>query len=562
MAYPTTEQYTDALQHPVNTVLDPLLASGKVQTSGYGIPFARSGGFALTFKITAKGNDYAFRCFQSERPGLSERYGAVSRALSKANMPELTAFNWLPAGIRVQTKTFPTVRMDWVDGETLGVYIERTRKTKTALKALRVKLKSCADGLARNGIAHGDIQTGNIIILPSADLKLVDYDAFFVPEIAKLGAMEVGHRNFQHPQRASEQPFNRDLDAFAFFALDVALGCLEEDPTLWDSTSSDPDCILFRASDYKDPHSSQAFHLASKLPINGKRVLQLASLSVGSIAVVPPTSEILLPNLATAPISLKPLARKATTIRAGVAVSTPVQSSNKYIPTALLLDPLKIEACFRSVGKYVEVVGQVQSVRDAKTKYGTRFVHLVIGPATGRAFQITIWSEGIAALQMAGKGVSTFGKGTWVSATGLVDPAYATKTWSRVGVTIMDSSQLVALTQQEAKHRLASVGSGSTIPALGSVGSTSRSAASGSASKNQQLANSLKASIPTSATPKSQTAKKNSSYKSNSYSKKRRAYSPPSSPSTNKSSRTSWSPGCGFLILAAIIIFFLLVIFL
>ena len=45
----------------------------------------------------------------------------------------------------------------------------------------------------------------------SKAIKLIDYDGMFVPEIESLGASEIGHVNFQHPQR-DKKYFSTNLD--------------------------------------------------------------------------------------------------------------------------------------------------------------------------------------------------------------------------------------------------------------------------------------------------------------------------------------------------------------
>ena len=65
MPYPTTEQYMEALQFPSKHLKDIELANAKVESTGMGLPFARSGGFALTFKLIGPGKSWALRLFQN-----------------------------------------------------------------------------------------------------------------------------------------------------------------------------------------------------------------------------------------------------------------------------------------------------------------------------------------------------------------------------------------------------------------------------------------------------------------------------------------------------------------
>ena len=61
--------------------------------------------------------------------------------------------------------------------------------------------------LERAGIAHGDLQHGNIFVVDD-ELKLIDYDGMFVPRLAGCRSNELGIEHYQHPQR-KEHHFGR-----------------------------------------------------------------------------------------------------------------------------------------------------------------------------------------------------------------------------------------------------------------------------------------------------------------------------------------------------------------
>ena len=109
MPYPTTEQYMEALQFPSKHLKDVELANAKVESTGMGLPFARSGGFALTFKLIGPGKSWALRLFQKDRVGdkLGERYGAISRGIKTCGLPYFVEFSFLPAGISIQINKQP-----------------------------------------------------------------------------------------------------------------------------------------------------------------------------------------------------------------------------------------------------------------------------------------------------------------------------------------------------------------------------------------------------------------------------------------------------------------------
>ena len=91
MSYPSFEEYTDALRLPPHVVFqDPLLVDGSVRKNAAGVPFARSGNFALTYEVAVNGSRYAVRCFHKESDSLERRYEAISRKLKTIGIGEGT----------------------------------------------------------------------------------------------------------------------------------------------------------------------------------------------------------------------------------------------------------------------------------------------------------------------------------------------------------------------------------------------------------------------------------------------------------------------------------------
>jgi tRNA A-37 threonylcarbamoyl transferase component Bud32 len=106
------------------------------------------------------------------------------------------------AGIKIRQDAFPIVRIDWVEGDPLGVWLEKHFDNLPALQKARAEFFKIASFLEREGIAHGDIQNGNVMMSPGG-IKLIDYDGMFVPSLPTGSGSETGHKHFQHPGRAS-----------------------------------------------------------------------------------------------------------------------------------------------------------------------------------------------------------------------------------------------------------------------------------------------------------------------------------------------------------------------
>jgi len=556
MPYPTTEQYMEALQFPSKHLKDVELANAKVESTGMGLPFARSGGFALTFKLIGPGKSWALRLFQKDRVGdkLGERYGAISRGIKSCGLPYFVEFSFLPAGISIQTQTYSCVKMGWAEGTVLGTYIEKNKRNKAALLQLRQNIQKMAADMERVGFAHGDFQTDNLLVSASGGLKFVDYDAFFVPEIAGLGAIEVGYPNFQHPERGKLKPFDNKMDRFSYLVIDSALNALISNPDLWDKVSADPQGLLVRASDFASPHTSVSFHALALDPNVGTVYKRLAAVCEGKYADVPLLSDFLA-GKGPAALNLKPISTitsSQSTKNSSASVGSTYQTN-----TSQVISGDNFLAAKGAGGRFVEIVGFIKNVDTRPTKYGSPKVFLIFGTVSGNSVYIPIWAEGIANLNAAGKSVGAQSKGEWVSVTGMMDADFATGSWSRTGITVVDASQINFISEAEAKRRLTSKTATSVTSFTPST--PAQTTALNSAARNAQIAAQAKAaaskSSPSSSTYKKSPAPRKSPARSSYSSSPSRtnSYSPAPKSSGGGLSTGTWiAIGIGVLILISL----------
>ncbi|MHC4507276.1 MAG: hypothetical protein ACYTFI_28745, partial [Planctomycetota bacterium] len=138
----------------------------------------------------------------------------------------------------------------------LSSYIERNLSKRRAIKALAAKWQEMIAALKDAGVAHGDLQHGNILVV-GGEIRLVDYDGMYVPGLAGMMSNETGHPNYQHPHRSGAQ-FGPDLDNFSAWAIYVSLVALVADPTLWEKTTHGDEALIFRRADFEFPAQSRA----------------------------------------------------------------------------------------------------------------------------------------------------------------------------------------------------------------------------------------------------------------------------------------------------------------
>lgn len=445
MPYPSLEQYNQAFQLHSKLLIDPELKSGSVATTGLGLPLAISGGFALTYTIKSGVKKYAVRCFHRESKALERRYEAISRKISSLRSPYFLDFQFQPQGIKVEGISYPIVKMAWAKGETLGEFLEVNRCSTQAIAKLSVSIESLAAYLEKEKIAHGDFQTGNLMVSDGgAIVQLIDYDGMFVDEIKTLGSSELGHVNFQHPRRKATNPFNHTLDRFSLITLWLALKTLQIDPSIWDKSNSELDAIIFRANDFVDPSSSSILGMLSGIQQLSPHVKNFAAVCASAMEKTPSLNDFIAGR--NIPVSL-----------ANICMNGDIPSSRLkpgYIGAYTVLSALEYSACLKRVGDKVEVIGKIIDVKLNKTRNGKPYIFVNFGDWRGNIFKISIWSEGISALPSK-PDASWIGK--WISVVGLMEPPYVSGKYkySHISITVTTIGQMTVLSETDARWRLA-----------------------------------------------------------------------------------------------------------
>ena len=259
MFWPTPQDYNEALQHPQSSFADPELKKGTPALTPLGLPRPITGGFASVYRIRCGRRDWAVRCFLREFADQSHRYAAISKHLAGANLSYMVGFDFQQQGIKVNGNWFPILKMEWVQGDLLGEYIQRNLTRPGSIAKLAGRWLKMMNALRDRGISHGDLQPGNVVVV-NGDFRLIDYDGMFVPAMNGQSSHEVGHRHFQHPLR-KQSDFGPTLDHFSAWVIYTSLVALGIDPSLWQQTHAGDDALLFQEKDFKSPASSTTFQL-------------------------------------------------------------------------------------------------------------------------------------------------------------------------------------------------------------------------------------------------------------------------------------------------------------
>ncbi len=263
MSWPLSSEFNEAVQNPPTAFADPDLKGGETVVGATGLPLPRSGNFADVYQVRgADGRDWAVKCFTRPVVGLADRYARVSEALETADLPFTVGFTFLPWGIRVGGEWRPVVKMEWVEGLLLNQVVrDNAAKPETLAKLGRLWVKLCKR-LCDVGVAHADIQHGNVILVPGSrpgayGLKLIDYDGMYVPALANTPSGESGHPAYQHPARAATRAYSPDVDRFPHLVVATALrGLAVGGAALWEKYDTG-DNLLFTEDDFKKPAESK-----------------------------------------------------------------------------------------------------------------------------------------------------------------------------------------------------------------------------------------------------------------------------------------------------------------
>ncbi len=265
MHWPTPQDYNEAVQTPEYSFTDEVLAKGTPELTPIGLPKPVTGNFASVYRFETGSKLVAVKCFLRNVYDQQQRYQQLSKFMTVNQTPYIVNFEYVRQGIRVQTDWYPILKMDWIEGTAFDQYLRKYVGNAANIERLLNQFAKLITELKRIGIAHGDLQHGNIIVQPS-DLRLVDYDGMFVPALQGQTSNELGHPNYQHPQRAATD-FSASLDDFSAWLIYSSLYILMVEPMLFKKYAGGDECILFRHADLKDPDNSRLFRELLNHPI-------------------------------------------------------------------------------------------------------------------------------------------------------------------------------------------------------------------------------------------------------------------------------------------------------
>jgi hypothetical protein len=398
MTFPNGSEYSQAVQDPSICFVDPVLRQSRAETNLFGLPIAYSGGFTTTFKLQSASGAWAVRCFKRKVNQVQERYQEIAKLIQTDTQlaDYFTAAEHLQSGIRVNGVMYPVIKMKWVQGEPINLYLQKNLRNRHALESILCQFATLVHKLESAGVAHGDFQHGNFMVIADK-LVLIDYDDFYFPNILGLTANSDGHPNFQHPKRSTKD-YNRTLDRFPSIVIYLGIKAIIHNSSLW-SKYDNSENILIKSTDIADLNHSplmkdlKAIHELSPLVDRFKGICYLPFNQVPTLDEFLQGSFKFDPN-ATGRISIR-------------------------LSQYKILDGRKSGAILEYFGQRVEVVGRIDSTKHGKTRNDTSYVFLEMGLYPAQTFKVVIWQEGLIQLHEKGIDITAF-KNQWVSVTGVI----------------------------------------------------------------------------------------------------------------------------------------------
>ena len=170
----------------------------------------------------------------------------------------MSGTTWLDGAITVNRAPWPVLTMDWIDGRTLNEYVDFlvAGSNTAALTTLAGRWRELVALLQRSEFAHGDLQHGNVMVDQDGQLRLVDFDGVWIPQLAgQSPPTEFGHPNYQHPLH---HDWDRWLDTFSALVIYLSLVALGKDPGLWLALYNSKN-LLFAKTDFFPPFKTEAW---------------------------------------------------------------------------------------------------------------------------------------------------------------------------------------------------------------------------------------------------------------------------------------------------------------
>jgi hypothetical protein len=261
MKLPSAEEYIDIVRERAFGSLATLNHYRFLVSEDGKTFFFKRGRNSIVFKTEYQSKSYAVRFFLNDDPELFARYVQVQRFLNSISAGWAVPFDFL------DKEFYPAMKMNWVDSLSFPEYLDSKITHPFRISRLQAKLVALSQELENGGIAHGNLNLHHIRFVKEGEdyaIRLIDYDAMFIPSFKGKDSLSVGTSGFQHPMRLASD-YDATVDRFSFWVFLTALEAFKLNASLWMKSRENgfdkSEELLFNFRDFAHPHQSRAFQI-------------------------------------------------------------------------------------------------------------------------------------------------------------------------------------------------------------------------------------------------------------------------------------------------------------
>lgn len=244
MILPTISRYAESARRPQG--LFRTLDEPEFEKEPGGEPSLRAGGNAAVFRILCGGKRYAMKCYTKPHGRTATICGYLEHAGEALTYPAI----FLPDEFFVYDESgtgqyCDILLTEWGEGHSLEYEIRRALHYADAerLAVLAKAFDSMSLDLLGRPWAHGDLKPENIIVTPAGGMKLIDYDAVYIPMFDGMPTEETGTPHYQHPLRDASC-YDKFIDDYSIALISATLHALACEPSL-NKRFGNKDILLF-----------------------------------------------------------------------------------------------------------------------------------------------------------------------------------------------------------------------------------------------------------------------------------------------------------------------------
>jgi len=259
--FPSNADYTTIVKNLTAFISDNNIKSGKPQYTKTKRLISYAGGYSKVFPVQMLNRKIALRFWTANIEDSQKRYQEIEKYLKERNISYFVGFKYHHNSLNWKNNKYPFISMDWVEGKTLNRYLDDNISDSHKMEKLAEKFLEMVKTLHQNSIAHGDLQDGNILVIENSsniELKLIDYDSIFVPNLKNFTIEIIGVESYQHPKKDNIKKLNEKIDYFSELVIYLSLLVYSEDSSLWKKGQEQK--LLFDAKDFRNSKKSKIFN--------------------------------------------------------------------------------------------------------------------------------------------------------------------------------------------------------------------------------------------------------------------------------------------------------------